>query len=100
MSRKSVDEMFKEIREETPDFDALMVLADLGEKLADQIKKIREFRGLTQAQLAEQLGTKQSYVCRMEDPFYGKFNLQTLAKTAVVLNCDLTVSLQPKEANF
>ena len=50
------------------------------------IKKMREKRGLTQKQLAELMGVKQSNISRWEAGTYQP-NATTLKKMADVLNC-------------
>jgi len=70
------------------------------EKLADEFSLLDEFlkaraaQGLTQAQVAEKIGTTQSAVARMESGS-GKHSpsLATLTKYADVLGCKLEVRL-------
>ena len=70
------------------------------EKLADEFSLLDEFlkaraaQGLTQAQVAEKIGTTQSAVARMESGS-GKHSpsLATLAKYADALGCKLEVRL-------
>jgi transcriptional regulator with XRE-family HTH domain len=70
------------------------------EKLADEFSFLDEFlkaraaQGLTQAQVAEKIGTTQSAVARMESGS-GKHSpsLATLAKYADALGCKLEVRL-------
>jgi transcriptional regulator with XRE-family HTH domain len=59
--------------------------------LAYQIKAIREQRGWTQAYLARLTGKKQSNIARLEDPDYGKFNLQTLLDLASAFDVWLSI---------
>lgn len=56
------------------------------------IKKRTE-RGLTQEELAKEIGTKQSAISRLES---GKYNptLQFLAKIAKALDADLKISIR------
>jgi transcriptional regulator with XRE-family HTH domain len=53
-----------------------------GLEIADNIRRLREDRGLTQARLAETLGTTQSVVARLEDKGYRRYSLTTLQKIA------------------
>ena len=70
------------------------------EKLADEFSLLDEFlkaraaQGLTQAQVAEKIGTTQSAVARMESGS-GKHSpsLATLSKYAEALGCKLEVRL-------
>lgn len=77
------------------------------EKLADEFSLLDEFlkarsaQGLTQAQVAEKIGTTQSAVARMESGS-GKHSpsLATLTKYAEALGCKLEVRLvrRPRSA--
>ena len=68
----------------------------LGEEygLLDEFLKARSEQGLTQAQVAEKIGTTQSAVARMESG-KGKHSpsLATLSKYAEALGCKLEVKL-------
>ena len=46
--------------------------------VAHQIRSLRNQNGLSQADLAQRLSSKQSVVSRMEDPAYGKMTIQSL----------------------
>lgn len=62
--------------------------------LLDEFLKVRAAQGLTQAQVAEKIGTTQSAVARMESG-RGKHSpsLATLTKYADALGCKLEVRL-------
>lgn len=60
--------------------------------IAWQIRINREHRNLTQQQLAQSIGTRQSAVSRAEDTEYGNHNLRTLIKIAHALDCALVVN--------
>ena len=70
-----------------------------GEELAllDEFLRARAERGLTQAQVAEKIGTTQSAVARMESG-RGKHSpsLATLSRYAEALGCKLEVHLVRK----
>ncbi len=63
--------------------------------VAWQIKINREFRKLTQKQLARDIGSKQPCISRAEDPSYGRHNLDTLTKIAHAFDCALQVKFIP-----
>lgn len=65
-------------------------------RIATEIAYYREKRGLTQAQLAKMLGTSQSTIARLEDPFYDNYSLNTLRKIAKVLDLELVIMLREK----
>lgn len=64
-------------------------------KLANQILALRERLGLSQADLAERIGTKQAGVARMERSTYTGFTVGTLAKIAAATGASLEVRLVP-----
>jgi transcriptional regulator with XRE-family HTH domain len=59
--------------------------------IAWQIRINRSGRGMSQAQLAEKLGSWQSAVSRLEDPEYGAHSLETLLALAKIFDCALIV---------
>jgi len=50
--------------------------------IAYQIRALRERAGMTQAELAQQVGTTQSVISRLESTEYGKVSVQTLLNVA------------------
>jgi ribosome-binding protein aMBF1 (putative translation factor) len=94
--------LMDEIREELRDDRELNAayqreLARL--KLGNQIMALRQSLGLSQAQLAERIGTKQTGVARMERASYTSFNISTLAKIAAATGANLVVRLEtPRRA--
>lgn len=67
--------------------------ASVEQGVAWQIRINRSRRGMTQKQLADALGTRQSAVSRIEDPTHGAHNLDTLVSVAKVFDCALSVRL-------
>ncbi|MCL5960201.1 MAG: helix-turn-helix transcriptional regulator [Chloroflexi bacterium] len=65
--------------------------------LVVQLHQLREKRGLTQAQLADLVGTKQQVISRMESPGYDRHNLSTLRRVAEKLGAFVDVVLVPEE---
>lgn len=57
-----------------------------GLEIADKIRILRESHDLTQADLAETLGTTQSAIARLEDVEYRKYSLATLQRVAEAFN--------------
>lgn len=64
-------------------------------RVANQIAALRQKAGLSQAQLAERIGTKQAGVARMERAGYTGYTLTTLAKIAAATGALLQVRLVP-----
>ena len=63
----------------------------IGNRLALQIKILREKSGLSQAQLAKKLNTRQSAIARLEDMNYGKQSLAMLNKLSDIFDVALSV---------
>lgn len=63
--------------------------------LPAQILALRRKAGLSQAQLAERLGTSQSVVARYEVPGYSNFTLKTLKKLSHIFDVALIVKFAP-----
>jgi len=62
-----------------------------------QIKNLRKFRELNQAELAERVGTKQSAISRLERSQDANPELETLVKIAEALDARLSVVIEPYE---
>jgi transcriptional regulator with XRE-family HTH domain len=65
--------------------------AFLDHLIATQIRVIREQRQLTQGQLAEATGMKQSRISAIEDEDYGSWSVNTLRRVAYALGVRLRV---------
>jgi ribosome-binding protein aMBF1 (putative translation factor) len=66
--------------------------------VARLIYEARSKAGLTQQQLADLLGTKQSVIARLEDADYEGHSLTMLQRIAAALNQKLEIHLVPVEA--
>ena len=60
--------------------------------------KAREKSGITQAELARRMGTKQSVISRLESGAFSKATLETIKKIADALDMRLVIKLQAKKA--
>jgi transcriptional regulator with XRE-family HTH domain len=63
--------------------------------VATQIKVIREQREMTQAQVAEAIGTTQAGISRIENVNYSSWSIRTLIKLARAFGVRLKVSFEP-----
>jgi transcriptional regulator with XRE-family HTH domain len=63
--------------------------------VAYQIRALRDQRGWSQGDFAKKLGKPQSVVCRLEDPSYGKYTVQTLLEVASTCDVALQVRFVP-----
>jgi len=66
----------------------------MNSSVAAQIKIIREQRGMTQAELAELIGTKQAGISRLENVNYDAWKVLTLARIARAYDVRLRVSFE------
>jgi ribosome-binding protein aMBF1 (putative translation factor) len=78
-----------------PERKADLDVARLGASVARQIYELRSIAGLTQRELALQLGTTTSVISRLEDADYQGYSLQMLRRIATALGASLEVKLVP-----
>ena len=71
------------------------VEAHLSTNVAAQIFSMREHRGWTQGQLAENTGMKQARISVLENPNYDKFSVRTLRRLASAFDVALVVRFVP-----
>lgn len=62
--------------------------------VAAQLKALREQRGMTQAELAEAVGTKQAGISRLENVNYSAWKTETLRRVARALKVRLKISFE------
>ncbi len=79
-----------------PERSAAYIPADRAIKIGEQVRRIREARGLSQTDLARRMATSQSAIARLEaggvDPKVG-----TLERLTRALNADLILELRAAE---
>jgi ribosome-binding protein aMBF1 (putative translation factor) len=80
---------------QNPDFRAAYEAEDKRIELVLQIIKLREERGMTQADLAKAIGTRQANVSRLKR-FDANLTLGTLEKVARALGASLRIDLEPE----
>ena len=83
------------ITEDDPEIQEMVKESSLNAELAQLIYAARTEKGLTQQQLADRIGTKQSVIARLEDADYEGHSLSMLQKIAEALNQRLEVHLMP-----
>ena len=64
-------------------------------EVARLIYKVRKTAGLTQAELAELIGSKQPVIARLEDADYEGHSLTMLQRIALALNQRLEINFVP-----
>ena len=67
-------------------------------QIAGQIYELRTRAKLSQAELAEMVGTTQSVISRLEDADYEGHSLSTLRRIAKALNCRLELRFVPERS--
>ncbi len=82
---------------QNPDFRAAYEAEDKRIELVLQIIKLRQQRGMTQADLAKAIGTRQANVSRLER-FDANLTLGTLEKVAQALGASLRIDLKLETA--
>jgi ribosome-binding protein aMBF1 (putative translation factor) len=86
-------EILRSLTQDDPEMEEMIKEASLNAELAQLIYDARTRAGLTQKQLAERIGTKQSVIARLEDADYEGHSLSMLQKIATALNRRLEVQL-------
>jgi ribosome-binding protein aMBF1 (putative translation factor) len=80
------------------DLRAMIEEERVNAQVARDIYDLRTSRGLSQLQLAELVGTRQSAIARLEDADYEGHSLRMLRRVADALNAHVSVRLVPDEA--
>lgn len=65
-------------------------------KLIEKLRKARELRGLSQAELAHMVSSKQPAIARMESGQVSEVSLDFLCKVAMAL--EVSVTIRPRAA--
>jgi len=66
-------------------------------QIAGEVYDRRTQAGLSQAELAERVGTTQSVISRLEDADYEGHSLNMLRRIAKALNCRLEINFVPEK---
>jgi len=65
---------------------------------ANDLVRLLEARGLKRTELAEKLGTNRGYITRILNTEYN-LSIETMAKIALALDAQVTLSMQPRQAS-
>ncbi len=90
-------ELYLERRLQDPAFRERFEAADRAWDLALQLADLRRARGLTQAEVAEMLGTRQQVISRLEDPEYAGHSVRMVRRYAEALGARLDIRIVPRE---
>lgn len=93
MNGEIINSLRKKLRD--PEYSEGYAESFLNAYIATQIKVLREQRVKTQAELAEQIGTTQAGISRLENVNYSSWSIRTLIKLARAFNVRLHVSFEP-----
>ena len=93
--KDDLDRLTEKLLKEDPSFKEAMEKAEQAWDIAFQIHDLRKKAGLTQKQLAEIIGTKQSNVARIENADYTRYTLTTLEKVTRALKSKLEIRIVP-----
>jgi transcriptional regulator with XRE-family HTH domain len=78
--------------------DPLFVAEMMKLAFADDLVRLLEARGLKRTELAEKLGTNRGYITRILNTEYN-LSIETMAKIALALDAQITLSMQPRQAS-
>lgn len=95
--KDDLDRLTEKLLKQDPSLKEEFAKADRAWDIAFQIINLREKAGLTQKELAELVGTKQSNIARIESADYTGYTLRTLEKTAKALEAKLEVRIIPSD---
>lgn len=97
MKKTSFDTYIEEQLKESPALAEKVRRAELALDIAYQIYELRQKKGLTQEELAELIGIKQSNIARLENAEYEGYSLRTLQKIAKGLDTNVNIILTSSE---
>lgn len=95
--KDDLDRTLEKILKKDPSFQEGLDKAGEAWDIAFQIINLRERAGLTQKELAELVGTKQSNIARIESADYTSYTYKTLEKIAKALKARLEVKVVPAD---
>ena len=84
-------EVVKSILAQSPELADMVQEEICNSDIAEKIYEIREKSGMTQKQLAQKIGTRQSVISRIEDADYDKHSLTLLRRIAHALGKKVVV---------
>ena len=87
--------ILESLHQDDSEIQELIEEASLNAKVAQMIYSARTKAGLTQQQLADRIGTKQSVIARLEDADYEGHSLSMLQRIAEALNQKVEIQLTP-----
>lgn len=99
--KDDLDRTIEKALKSDPTLKERLERADRAWDIAFQIYDLRKKSGLTQAQLAKLVGTKQSNIARIESADYTGYTFKTLEKVTKALKAKLEIRIVPQaDSNF
>jgi transcriptional regulator with XRE-family HTH domain len=98
MRQRTNFDMYLEEQLRDPDFAKRFEKAGEAWDVALKLASLRKASGLSQKQLAKQVGTSQQQISRLESPSYEGHSLSMLRRVAEVLGASIHVEIQPKQS--
>lgn len=95
--KDDLDKTLEKILKEDPSFQEGLDKAEEAWDIAFQIINLREKTGLTQKELADLVGTKQSNIARIESADYTGYTFKTLEKVTKALKAKLEIRIIPSD---
>lgn len=97
MMKKTNDaiKIFETINSTENELKEMVAIASINAEVAQLIYEARTQAGLTQKELADLIGTKQSVIAQLEDADYEGHSLSMLQKIAHFLNKRVKIQLAP-----
>lgn len=96
--KDDLDRTMEQVLRENPGIQEGLDKAGRAWDIAFQIINLREKAGLTQKELAELVGTKQSNIARIESADYTGYTQKTLEKIAKALKARIEVRVVPLDS--
>lgn len=93
--KDDLDRYIEKALKRNPSLKERFERADQAWDIAFQIINLREKAGLTQKELAELVGTKQSNIARIESADYTSYTWKTLEKITKALKARLEIKIVP-----
>ncbi len=95
MRRRTNFDLYLQEQLRDPDFARRFEKAGEAWDVALKLASLRKASGLSQKQLAKQVGTSQQQISRLESPSYEGHSLSMLRRVAEVLGASVRVEIQP-----
>ena len=94
--KETAMDLIRELEGDDPEIKAMLEEERVNLQIAQMIYDARAAAGLTQAQLAEIVGTSQSAIARLEDADYEGHSLTMLPRIGDALNQRIEVRFVPR----